>query len=137
MKNKSFNLKLGDKVHYLMPEKPNQWRRGQIVEILGDKAKVRPHGLIKTIILKATHIIPKGLTDEALNTQKQIALQNIKCEKQLTAALEAIASTHLDFQTLRSQNYDGADFKEVSVWGVEAALRAAYALGLEAAKPIF
>ena len=59
---------------------------------------------------------------------------NKASEKKLMAALEAIAEKHLDFPTLKSRNFGSFDFKEVSVWGVEAALKAAYELGLAAGK---
>ncbi len=43
--------------------------------------------------------------------------------------LEAIARQHLRVVTLARQNSDGLDFHDVSVWGIEAALRAAFEAG--------
>jgi len=48
--------------------------------------------------------------------------------------LEAIAREHLDFETLEERRSDSLDFREVSVWGVLAALREAYAAGYEQAR---
>ena len=47
--------------------------------------------------------------------------------------LEQIARQHLLVQTLRTQHADRLDFHEVSVWGIEAALQAAFAAGQQAA----
>ena len=46
--------------------------------------------------------------------------------------LEQIAREHLFVQTLQTQNSDRLDFHDVSVWGIEAALQAAYQAGLKA-----
>lgn len=42
---------------------------------------------------------------------------------------EQIAKEHLHIQTLETQNSDSLDFHDVSVWGVKAALQAAYEAG--------
>jgi hypothetical protein len=47
--------------------------------------------------------------------------------------LEQIARQHLSVQTLQTQHADRLDFHEVSVWGIEAALQAAFAAGQQAA----
>jgi hypothetical protein len=49
----------------------------------------------------------------------------------LSQQLLNIAQTYVngDIQTLGSRKSDRLDFHEVSVWGIEAALRAAYELG--------
>ncbi len=39
----------------------------------------------------------------------------------------AIAQQHLGIETLKKRNRDSLDFHDVSVWGVKAALEAAYA----------
>ena len=44
--------------------------------------------------------------------------------------LAQIARHHLHIGTLEARHSDGLDFHEVSVWGVKAALHAAYDLGL-------
>lgn len=41
----------------------------------------------------------------------------------------AIAAKHLRIETLEERKSDRLDFHEVSVWGVKAALEAAYAAG--------
>ena len=46
--------------------------------------------------------------------------------------LEAIAREHLAIPTLEIRKSDRLDFHDVSVWGVEAALKAAYAVGARA-----
>jgi hypothetical protein len=50
------------------------------------------------------------------------------------AKLLAIAQQHLSakIETLETRNSDSLDFCEVSVWGIKAALVAAYAAGWEA-----
>ncbi len=45
-----------------------------------------------------------------------------------------IAEKHLFIETLEERKSDSLDFHEVSVWGVKAALKAAYAAGLAAAQ---
>jgi len=50
------------------------------------------------------------------------------------ALLAAIAQTHLGFETLDTRHSDGLDFHEVSVWGVRAALQAAFEAGQRAAQ---
>ena len=43
--------------------------------------------------------------------------------------LQAIASEHLHIETLEERKSDSLDFHECSVWGIQAALEAAYELG--------
>ena len=43
--------------------------------------------------------------------------------------IEQIARQHLGFETLDERKSDSLDFRDVSVWSVEAALRAAYEAG--------
>lgn len=43
--------------------------------------------------------------------------------------LEAIAKQHLFVQTLETRHSDRLDFHDVSVWGIKAALEAAYLAG--------
>ena len=47
---------------------------------------------------------------------------------------EAIARRYLHFDTLEERRSDSLDFREVAVWGVEAALTEAYELGVKAGK---
>ena len=49
--------------------------------------------------------------------------------------IEGIAANHLDIETLATRNADSLDFHDVSVWGVRAALEAAYRAGQDAARP--
>ena len=51
-----------------------------------------------------------------------------------TDLLADIAEKHLFIETLEERKSDSLDFHEVSVWGVQAALEAAYAAGLAAAQ---
>ena len=44
-------------------------------------------------------------------------------------ALTEIATKILDLETLDTRNSDRLDFHELSVWGIKAALEAAYAAG--------
>ena len=53
-----------------------------------------------------------------------------RTQKQLTA----IARKHLDIETLETRKSDGLDFHEVSVWGLLAALQAAYDAGRASVK---
>ena len=43
--------------------------------------------------------------------------------------LNTIAQEHLNIETLETRNSDSLDFHEVSVWGVEQALLAAFEAG--------
>jgi len=52
-----------------------------------------------------------------------------KAARDLEALLAKIAEHHLDIETLEEQKMDDLDFHNVSVWGVERALRAAYEAG--------
>ena len=47
--------------------------------------------------------------------------------------LEQIAKEHLFIETLEAQHSDRLDFHDVSVWGVKAALEAAFEAGRKAA----
>jgi hypothetical protein len=51
--------------------------------------------------------------------------------QRLQTKLEEIAKKHLDVETLEERKSDQLDFTECSVWGIQAALEAAYRLGLE------
>lgn len=46
--------------------------------------------------------------------------------------LDQIARTTLDIETLEERKSDRLDFHEVSVWGLKAALEAAYKAGQQA-----
>lgn len=48
--------------------------------------------------------------------------------------LNRLAQEHLFIETLEERKSDSFDFQEVSVWGVKAALEAAYAAGLASAR---
>lgn len=52
-------------------------------------------------------------------------------EKKLLEKLEIIAKEECRVETLKQRYSDSLDFPEVSVWGLEAALKKAYQLGLE------
>ncbi len=43
--------------------------------------------------------------------------------------LEAIAKKHLRIDTLQTRDSDSADFHDLAVWSIEAALEAAYEAG--------
>jgi hypothetical protein len=47
----------------------------------------------------------------------------------LDILLAQIAREHLRIETLETRKSDNLDFHDVSVWGVKAALQAAYTLG--------
>jgi hypothetical protein len=49
--------------------------------------------------------------------------------------LADIARKHLHIETLDTRGSDRLDFHDVSVWGVKAALQAAYDLGRKASLP--
>ena len=57
----------------------------------------------------------------------------MKTNKKLNQLLEQIAQQHLFIDPLETQSSDRLDFHDVSVWGVKAALQAAYEAGLKAA----
>lgn len=52
----------------------------------------------------------------------------------IDALFAAIAKEHLHLETLETRNSDSLDFHDVAVWGVKAALEAAYEAGKAAAK---
>jgi hypothetical protein len=52
----------------------------------------------------------------------------------LKRQLTQIAREHLRIETLDERKSDNLDFHDVSVWGVERALHAAYQLGLKASR---
>lgn len=58
----------------------------------------------------------------------------MKTNTKLNQLLEQIAQQHLFIDTLETQSSDRLDFHDVSVWGVKAALQAAYEAGLNAAR---
>lgn len=58
----------------------------------------------------------------------------MKTNKKLNQLLEQIAKRHLFIDTLETQSSDRLDFHDVSVWGVKAALQAAYEAGLKVAQ---
>ena len=49
------------------------------------------------------------------------------------ATIEAIARKYLGIETLKTQSNDDADFHDLAVWCIDAALFAAYNAGHEAA----
>jgi hypothetical protein len=53
---------------------------------------------------------------------------------ELENTLAQIAATHCNVKTLKTRHSDSLDFIEVSVWGLKAALEAAFAEGLAAAQ---
>lgn len=52
----------------------------------------------------------------------------------MNAPLLTIAKKHLEIDTLEARNMDALDFHEVSVWGIQAALQAAFDAGQQTAK---
>lgn len=52
----------------------------------------------------------------------------------LNELLEQIAQHHLFIDTLQTRSSDSLDFHDVSVWGIKAALEAAYEAGVKAAQ---
>lgn len=58
----------------------------------------------------------------------------MKTSKKLNQLLEQIAQQYLFIDTLKTQSSDRLDFHDVSVWGVKAALQAAYEAGFKAAQ---
>jgi len=55
-------------------------------------------------------------------------------QKKMQKALEQIAAEYLGIETLATRKSDSLDFHEVSVWGLKAALEAAYDTALARAK---
>jgi len=54
--------------------------------------------------------------------------------KKMQKTLERIVAEHLDIETLATRKSDSLDFHEVAVWGLKAALEAAYEAALARAK---
>jgi hypothetical protein len=57
----------------------------------------------------------------------------VKADKKLEQLLDQIAKQHLFIETLETQHSDRLDFHDVSVWGIKAALEAAYEAGRKSA----
>lgn len=57
-----------------------------------------------------------------------------KEQQNLRKEFEKIAQKYLFIDTLKTQHSDSLDFHDVSVWGVEAALKAAFELGRNSKK---
>jgi hypothetical protein len=53
-------------------------------------------------------------------------------EQSIEKRLEEIARSYTKFGDLKTRDNDGEDFKEVSVWSLREALRAAYEAGRQA-----
>lgn len=49
---------------------------------------------------------------------------------------EKIAKKELSIQTLKNQNSDSLDFHDCAVWGIKAALEAAYEAGRQSLKSV-
>ncbi|NBU44344.1 hypothetical protein B9Z47_11425 [Limnohabitans sp. 2KL-1] len=58
----------------------------------------------------------------------------MKADKKLEQLLDQIAKQHLFIETLETQHSDRLDFHDVSVWGIKAALEAAYEAGRKSAR---
>ena len=75
--------------------------------------------------------IPKGKQPFGIPKRRN----NTMTEKQLEKALYRIAAENIldvqDRKDLKKHRSDEEDFIETSVWGLEAALRAAYELGVK------
>ena len=54
--------------------------------------------------------------------------------KDIKLALSAIASNHLQIETLETRNSDRLDFHDVAVWSIKAALIEAFELGQQNSK---
>lgn len=52
----------------------------------------------------------------------------------MTQQIESIARQYLNFENLETRSIDSLDFREVSAWGVKAALQAAFEAGQKAAE---
>lgn len=63
-----------------------------------------------------------GANEMFLNTKKSMKMEKI---------ITKIAQEKLDIETLEERKSDSLDFHEVSVWGLKAALEAAYQAGKE------
>ena len=56
--------------------------------------------------------------------------------KKLDKLFTKIANDHLGVSTLRTRRSDSFDFHNVPVWGIDAALKAAYMAGAQSNRPI-
>lgn len=59
-------------------------------------------------------------------------MSDIISKKDLDALVGALAKDHLSIECLEARNSDSLDFHEVSVWGIQNALTAAFKAGAEA-----
>ncbi len=54
--------------------------------------------------------------------------------KDVEQALSAIATNHLQIETLETRNSDRLDFHDIAVWSIKAALIEAFELGQQNSK---
>ncbi len=69
-----------------------------------------------------------------LHAKYQVAAEGCDARDRVRQTLEQIARTKLQIPTLRERKSDAHDFHEVSVWGLQRALLAAYEAGRNDAK---
>lgn len=107
---------------------------GNAFAILGRASKLlREHGLDKDVVDQFLAEARTGDYAHLLET-----CQNwFACDQALSpdAILADIARQHLDIETLETQNRDGLDFHEVSVWSLNEALLRAFEVGKSVAEP--
>lgn len=74
-----------------------------------------------------------GPSEEAAfhNAKMDAQAQGLEVFEESCDELTAIARKHLDIGTLEARRSDSLDFHEVSVWGLKAALQAAFDAGKE------
>ena len=80
------------------------------------------------------HYTPVAIALHLRHTVYRTAGQNPKEGKRMDKKLMAIALEQMGIETLETQNSDSADFHEVSVWSLKAALEAAYKAGQQAGR---
>src|SRR3989337_185286 len=56
-------------------------------------------------------------------------MEKAKDEKYIDQIIQKIAADHLSIDTLETRNSDSLDFRDVSVWSIKCALRAAFDAG--------
>lgn len=94
-------------------------------EEIGRKLFDSPMNCLKYNVDKLLDDIEERFLLNVTQSREQVALRK---------EFEKIAQKHLFIDTLKTQHSDSLDFHDVSVWGVEAALKAAYELGRNSKK---
>lgn len=89
-------------------------------------------------LLASEELASRGLDSHGkwVGFERASQIHQAKADIPSEPLIEQIAQKHLCIDTLKTRNGDSLDFHEVSVWGLKAALQAAFEAGSNAARKI-